>query len=299
MSGFYWSKPASGSASTTTLIRKMTEEQLCTYNVPLALVDSYPDHPLIVRATNPAAVVHTLLSEHVRRVVALQLLDISADLEPLSDWNPGLPIEVVLRDPEAETMKLYRLCRVQKLHPIRVVVPIVPGFSKAVRVASFLQLPVKLEGGQPDATLIDELSETLDFFLHNKAVSQPIEYFSGLLTTIIHKQPVTLWDIQDENPATVRYVDDNDTETIARRPFTPENENLNSFQFELTKRVLSPDAECSSCEFFLNCGGYFKWPNRDFTCEGIKRVFQRLRDAALELHDDLSLCATVRTEAKR
>ena len=275
----------------------MRQEQLCTYNVPLAFIDSYPDHPLIVRATDPAAVVQNVSPQHLNRLVALQLLDISADLEELDGWNPGLPIEVVLADPEAETMKLYRLCRLQRSHPVRVVVPIVPGFSKAVRVASFLQLPVKLEGAQPDPELIEELSEALDFFLHNKAVSQPIEYFSGLLTTLIHKQPVTLWDIQEEHPALVRYVDERGAETLARRPFTAENEDLNSFQFELTKRVLSPESECSSCEFFLNCGGYFKWPERDFSCEGIKRVFQRLRHAAFELHDDLSLYPTAHTES--
>ena len=275
----------------------MRQEQLCTYNVPLAFIDSYPDHPLIVRVTDPVAVVQNVSPQDLNRLVALQLLDISADLEALDGWNPGLPIEVVLADPEAETMKLYRLCRLQQSHPVRVVVPIVPGFSKAVRVASFLQLPVKLEGAQPDQALIEELSEALDFFLHNKAVSQPIEYFSGLLTTVIHKQPVTLWDIQEEHPALVRYVDERGAETLARRPFTAENEDLNSFQFELTKRVLSPESECSSCEFFLNCGGYFKWPERDFSCEGIKRVFRRLRHAAFELHDDLSLYPTAHTES--
>lgn len=275
----------------------MAQQQHCTYNVPLALVDSYPDRPLIVRATDPAAVVQYLSPQHLSRLVALQLLDISADLQDLEEWHSGLPIEVVLGDPEAEVMKLYRLCRLQGSHPVRVVIPIVPGFSKAVRVASFLQLPVKLESAQPDATLIEELSETLDFFLHNKAVSQPIEYFSGLLTTVIHKHPVTLWDIQEESPSLVRYVDDNGTETVARRPFTIPDVDLKSFQFELTKRVLSPEAECSSCEFFLNCGGYFKWPNPDYSCQGIKRVFRRLRDAALELHDDLSLYPTFHTES--
>lgn len=275
----------------------MTAEPLCTYNVPLALIDAYGDRPLIVRTADPASLVQRVSPPHMSRLVALQLLDISADLQELEDWHPGLPIEVVLGDPEGEVMKLYRLCKLQRSHPVRVVIPMVAGFSKAVRVASFLQLPVKLEGAQPDAMLIEELSETLDFFLHNKAVSQPIEYFSGLLTTVIHKQPVTLWDIQEEGPSLVRYVNDDGSETLARRPFIPEDGNLNSFHFELMKRVLSPAAECSSCEFFLNCGGYFKWPNPDYSCEGIRRVFRRLRNAALELHDDLSLYPTVHTES--
>jgi hypothetical protein len=107
----------------------MTQEQL-TYNVPLAFIDSYPDRPLIVRATEPAAVVQNILPKHLNELVALQLLDISADLESLDGWNPGLPIEVVLTDPEGETMKLYRLCKLQRSHPVRVVIPVVPASAK-------------------------------------------------------------------------------------------------------------------------------------------------------------------------
>ena len=275
----------------------MTQGQLCTYNVPLALIDSYPDRRLIVRAIDPAVAIEELSPKYFNALVALQLLDVSADLEILDQWNPGFPIEVVLTDTEREAMKLYRLCKLQRSHPLRVVVPLVAGFSKTVRIAAHLHLPVKLDGTQPDPELIDELSETLDFFLHNKAVLQPIEYFSGLLTTVIHHQPVTLWEIQEEDPATLRYVTDSGVETMARRPFTAAGEDLDGFRFELTRQVLSPESECASCDYFLSCGGYFKWPNRDFSCVGIKHIFNRLREAALELHDDLSRYPVVPTES--
>lgn len=281
------------------LIQAMTPGELLTYNVPLSLLNAFVGRRVIVRSGDPAAVVQDVLPQHLTGLVALQLLDISAPLDELEDWNPGLPIEIVLADPEPETMKLHRLCKLQRSHPVRVVIPVVPGFSKAARVASFLHLPVKLEGTQPDLLVIEELTETLDFFLHNKAVLQPIEYFSGLLTTVIHKQPVTLWEIQEEDPSSVRYITESGDETVARRPITVQDHDLDSFHFELTKYVLDPDAECASCEFFLNCGGYFKWPRRDFSCDGIKRVFERLRVAALEIHDDLSLYPVVRTEPAR
>ncbi len=275
----------------------MTQEKLCTYNIPMALIDSFPNRPLVVRAADPVAVVQTLSPQHLINIVALQLLDICAELDELEQWSEGLPIEVVLKDPESETMKLYRLCKLQRLHPVRLVVPIVVGFSKAVRVASFLRLPVKLEGTQPDPSLIDELAETLEFFLHNKAVSEPIDYFNGFLTAMLHRQPLTLWSTQEEDPALVRYVTDEGVETVARRPFMVAYEDLNTFHFDLMKQVLSDDAECASCEFFLNCGGYFKWPNRDFSCEDIKRILHRLREAAHELQDDLSLYPARRESA--
>jgi len=275
----------------------MTQQHLCTYNVPLALIDSYPNRRLIIRAADPVEVVQTLTPQHLDNLVALQLLDIKAELEELDGWNPGLPTEMVLQNPAGDTMKLYRLCRLQRSHPVRVLLPIVAGFSNAARVASFLHLPVKLEGASPDPELMEEFSATLDFFLHNKAVCQPIDYFGGLLTSLLHNQPVTLWELQEEDPAIVRYVTDDGMETIARPPFTPQGEDLGTFRFELTKRVLEPDAECASCDFFLNCGGYFKWPDPAFSCAGVKQVFQRVREAAHELQDDLSLYPTVPTES--
>lgn len=270
---------------------------LATYNVPLSLIDSYPNRRLIVRATDPMTVIQTLLPHHLDNLVALQLLDISADLELLDGWNRGLPIEMVLQHPAGDTMKLYRLCRLQRSHPVRVVLPIVAGFGNAARVASFLHLPVKLEGAPPEPELLEEFSATLDFFLHNKAVCQPIDYFAGLLTAVLHKQPVTLWELQEEDPSILVYVTDDGGETIARPPFTDRGEDLKSFRFDLTRRVLEPEAECASCDFFLNCGGYFKWPNPDYSCAGVKPIFQRLREAAYELQDDLSLYPTVPGES--
>jgi hypothetical protein len=271
--------------------------QLATYNVPLALIDSYPNRRLIVRAINPETVVQTLSRQHLENLVALQLLDISADLDVLDGWNRGLPIEMVLQNPAGDTMKLYRLCRLQRSHPVRVVLPIVAGFGNAARVASFLHLPVKLEGTPPEPELMEEFSATLDFFLHNKAVSQPIDYFAGLLTAVLHKEPVTLWELQEDDPAIVRYVTDDGRETVARPPFTARDTDRDTFRFELTKRVLQPEADCASCDFFLNCGGYFKWPNPDYSCADVKQILQRVREAAYELQDDISLYPTVPTES--
>ncbi|HEU4770217.1 MAG TPA: hypothetical protein VFS77_22815 [Pyrinomonadaceae bacterium] len=270
---------------------------LATYNVPLALIESYPNRRLIIRATDPWTVVQTLLPHHLDNLVALQLLDISAELEVLDGWYRGLPIEMVLQNPASDTMKLYRLCRLQRSHPVRVVLPIVAGFGNAARVASFLHLPVKLEGTPPEPESMEEFSETLNFFLHNKAVSQPIDYFAGCLTAVLHKQPVTLWELQEEDPSIVRYVTDDGVETIARPPFIDLGADLETFRFELTRRILEPEVECASCDFFLNCGGYFKWPNPDYSCVDVKQIFRRVREAAYELQDDLSLYPNIPTEA--
>ena len=260
--------------------------QYRTYNVPLGLASGYKDCRLVVRTNDPVALADSLAAEPNDEIVLLQLLDISAEIDVLATSGYGIPVEIVLSDPQTEAAKLYRVMKLQRTHPVRIVIPVVAGFSKAVKVATALHLPIKLEGTQPEPAVIAELSETLDYFLHNKDVSQPIDYLSGLLLAQLHKMPITLWDIQEEDPGSVRYITDENKEVIARAPYI--NDAVDSFRLALTERVLSPGAECASCLYFPECAGYFKWPNADFSCDGIKLVFDKLHSAAHELQDDLA-----------
>jgi hypothetical protein len=270
--------------------------QYRTYNVPLALVSNYRNCRLIVRARDPVALADCMAAEPNDEIVLVQLLDISAELDVLETSGYGTPVEVVLNDPQTEAAKLYRVMKLQRTHPVRIVIPVVAGFSKAIKVASSLNLPIKLEGTQPEPAVIEELCEALDHYLQSRAASQPIDYFSGLLMARLHRVPITLWDIQEEDPASVRYITDDGNEVIARRPFVSAGEGLDSFRFTLIERVLSNGEECASCEFFPECGGYFKWPNRNFSCEGIRHVLHKLQGAANELHDDLESFPIASTE---
>ncbi|WP_169247682.1 hypothetical protein, partial [Candidatus Competibacter phosphatis] len=66
-------------------------------------------------------------------------------------------------------------------HPTRVIVPVAPGFGKAVKVAVSLDFAVRLEVEQPEPALIEEMAAVLEFYLHQSTVAQPIEYFHGSL----------------------------------------------------------------------------------------------------------------------
>ena len=55
-----------------------------------------------------------------------------------------------------------------------------------------------------------------------------------------------------------------------------------------THSTLGETTECDGCEFLKPCGGYFKWPNREFKCEGVKTLFSKLSCAAEELRNDLT-----------
>jgi hypothetical protein len=130
----------------------------------------------------------------------------------------------------------------------------------------------------------------LDFYLHHTSVSQPVEFFHTALLSFYHQAPATLWAIQEEDPADVRYVTADGRETIARRPVgVCVTGDLGSFVADCQKALLAERGECCSCAFFAHCGGYFKWPRTDYDCSGVKMLFRTLRDASEALRHDLQL----------
>ena len=259
------------------------------YNIPVELVEAFRGQKVIVRSHDPSELLRALPNGALADLVAVQLLRLDSDAEALSSWGHGVPVELVMADPAAEFAKLYRHAKLLDKHPMRVSLPVVPGFAKAVRVAVALQFAVKLEPGQPDPGVIGEMSEVLSFFLHNPSVGQPVEYFHSLLMAMLHGAPLTLWEIQEEDPAAMRYVLADGTQVVPRPPFgTVVTGELGNFVEIFGEGLLAERGECAGCEYFGHCGGYFKWPRRDFSCDGVKAVFREVRGAAEELRGDLA-----------
>jgi hypothetical protein len=154
--------------------------------------------------------------------------------------------------------------------------------------------------GQPKPAAIEEMLGVLDFYLHHSSVSQPIEYFHTSLGSFYDRAPITLWDVQEEDPAYLRYVTDDGGETIARRLVSKSViGEIEFFAADFWASLLAERSECCGCEFFEYCGGYFKWPRRDYECSGVKTVFRALQDAAAELRRDLNEFNEARVEATR
>ncbi|MBL8258680.1 MAG: hypothetical protein JNM60_02550 [Candidatus Competibacteraceae bacterium] len=262
------------------------------YHIPQQRWPTAGPGRLIVRARDPAALVAALAEEtQPERIVAIQL-PLDADSEPLDACAPGLPVELVMRDPASEYPLLYRHTNLLDNHPVRALVPVRPGFGKAVKVALSLDFAVRLEIGQPEPAEVDELLEILDFYLHRTTVAQPVEFFHGALLGFYRREPLPLWVVLEEEPQALRYIADDGAESRYGRlaglgldkAVAAPDAGLDVW----IERVLASDQECRNCEFLGNCGGYFKWPRRDYGCAGIKRVFGGLRDAAAELRRDLA-----------
>ncbi len=259
------------------------------YEVPVERVSANQSRRLIVRARDPAALVATLADDEVLdRTVGVRLLSLAADSEPLNAWAPGLPVDLAMTDPDTEFPLLYRHAELLDHHPVRVIIPVRPGFAKAVKVAVSLHFIVWLEPDQPEPALIEELVEVMAFYLRQPTVAQPVEFFHSVLLGFYHDDPAPLWGVLDTDPRYLRIVTDDGTESLPGRLAGAEDTAaVDADLGDGITQVLASAEECRNCEFLASCGGYFKWPRRDYDCVGVKRLFGLLRDAAAELRHDL------------
>jgi hypothetical protein len=267
---------------------RASAESRVVYDIPLEALPAYRGRRVIVRARSSAAVVLACGSTPDADIVCVQLEDLPTNVTPLADWRYGLPIQLTMGDPAVEFPTLYRYARLVETHPVRVVMPVRRGLGRAVKLATALEMAVKIDVGQPSPTQIEELTAVLDFYLHGPACSQPIDFFHGTLRALYHREHTTLWDIQDDDPACVRRIEDDGTQTLTRSdaPALPEI-LLPTFIGRLQRGLIDDAVECGTCEFWRTCGGYFKWPRRDYDCGGVKALFRVLVAAAAELRADV------------
>lgn len=266
------------------------------YNVPAALMSAYRGCPLIVRAQDPAELLSALLKNDLDKLVYVQLVNLPRDVDLLARWPTPAPVDLRLANPAADFPLLYRYSKLLDNHPVRVSLPVTPGFSKAAQLAVALQFAVKLEITRLDAALIEELNQVLDLYLHRASVAQPIDYFHSSLLAFYRQQPVTLWTIQEEDPAAFRWVTDQGEETLAGRLAGTVARGDKGAWVERLQRTLLAWTECGDCEFFAYCGGYFKWPCPRCSCNEVKPLFGRLQQAATELRRDLADFAAAQGE---
>ena len=260
-----------------------------TYNIPVSLVAAFRGRRMIVRAHDPAEIIENVANGDLENISYIKLLSLKGKIDSLMDWGHTIPVDLVASDPCRDLPLLYRYALLRAGHPIRVSVPLAPGFGNVVKLAVSLNFAVKVEGGQPDEALSAELQRLALFYLHQSTVSEPIEFFHSLFLAFYHRYPVSLWTIQEEDPSLVRYITDGGEETLSSRlAGMAVNQNFSAFVQALQDGVAGEAGECAGCEFLTQCWGYFKWPRKEFRCDGVKTLLQTLRSAADELRADVA-----------
>lgn len=258
------------------------------YNIPAGMVEQYRGRPVIVRAHQPSELLARIPDEYLKDLACVQLLSLDGEVDELIHWGELVPVDIVMRDP-AEFPKLYRYSDLLENHPVRVSIPVLPGCYKAVKLAVSLNFAVKLViAQQPDQALIDELAQVLDLYLHRPNVAQPVEYFHSTFLSFFHGEATSLWSVQEEDPTVIRYVTDEGKETISPRlEGATFGADCDSAVADYQRALLAEKGECEGCEFWDICGGYFKWPEKQYHCDGVKSLFRTLKEAAGELQLEL------------
>lgn len=261
------------------------------YNIPARLFAGYIGRRVIVRSQDPAELADCISKLNPGDVLYGQLLSLEVEVAPLTDWAQSVPLDLVMTRPADEFPLLYKFSHLLDKHQIRVSIPVSAGFANAVRLALALHFSVKLAVGQPDADLIAELNKVLELYLHRSTVSQPVEYFHSTFLSFFHQEPASLWFILEEDPEQIRFVSEDGAEHVSKRlnaSLSPRRNGQANGLAAITPELTTEKSECDDCEFLDRCGGYFKWPNRDFDCAGVKGLFSTLRAAAAELRADLN-----------
>ncbi len=259
------------------------------YNIPASLVETYRGEHVIVRHNDPAEIIRSLSMEDLERVAYVQVLCLGADLGPLLNWSPEVPVDLVVQDVEKDLPRLYPWTTLLARGSVRVTVPVVAGFSKVVKLALALNLGVKLVFSQPEPDLIQEMERVEIAYLHQSTVSQPVEFFHSLFLAYYRKEPLNLWSIQEEDPSQVCTIAEDGTEVLPRglTPHDLRGDRMSFLQY-LRTGLAASRGECSGCDYLAECCGYFKWPNQAYSCSGVKAIFGTLRAAAEQLREDLS-----------
>ena len=264
-----------------------------TYNIPARLVPVFHGRKMIVRSHDPSEIVENVTAADMGDISFVKLLSLDGGIDSLMAWGYSIPVDLVVSAPYRELPLLYRYAPMLEVHPIRVSVPLVPGFGNVVKLAVSLGFAVKLEGGQPDESLSDDLQRIARFYLHQSTVSEPIEFFHSLFLAFFHQDPVTLWTIQEEDPSLFRFITDRGEVPMPGRLAGLEaNQGLYAFLHELRDALAADEGECAGCGFLMHCMGYFKWPCKEYRCDVVKALMHTLQDAAEELRGDMASLLT-------
>ena len=272
----------------------MSEENYPVVRIlPSALAETQGDEPFvaIVRSREE---LYRWLGNPLPGLSWLQVEGILGDSDAwieAAHSGSDVSLDLILADPSSEFPELYKLVDVSALHDVRVTIQARPGLLKAVKLAAALRFPMRVLPGQPKADVLAELQQALDFYLHDPAVEAPVEFFHSWIAGTRGAEVGSLWMILEEDPAGYLQYDNFGQTKLPRSGSVGSAENLPAeFVENHLKSLLEQGAECATCPWQQSCRGYFKWPDRAYSCQGIKDLFSTIQGAVDEMARDLASC---------
>jgi hypothetical protein len=222
----------------------------------------------------------------------IQVEELAGDAEAwglASHGHSEIPLDVVLANPASEFSDLYRLVDVCAVRDVRVSMPALPGFLRALKLAVSLQLPVRVLPGQPTLAGLEELMKALELYLHESMVEAPVEFFHSLLAAMCGAEKGSLWMILEEDPAIFLHYDAAGLPRLpgVGKPWGGEFSPL-TWVTERFQTLVDQGGECATCPWSQACMGFFKWPDPAYSCTGVKQLFCKIKAAAEDIGQDLA-----------
>lgn len=256
--------------SSRAIANELTET--ISYNIPAQALSCFRGRNVIVRSCNPVDLVEAAASIPPANLTGLQLLSPSGWPKILDRIEQRVSLELVLSDlAGCESVLEDFFKKLPANFQLGVTIRAQLGVSEAAKAAMKIGLPLSLQVSQPPPDVVEELSQILEMYLHDPEVSQPVDFYHSLLRSALGGNGWTLWDIQGENPSLIRHVTDKgDVVVSGRLPFLKIEEGSGLTVSDIALDLLRTSGECSVCDFFFECGGYFRLPDRTYDCIGIK-----------------------------
>jgi hypothetical protein len=262
-----------------------------TYCIPTSLIDAHRGRRVVVRAPDVETLTRAVPHDDLEALAYFRL-PLSADGPgALREWGRSVPVDLIIGNPAEQFPQLYRWAVLLDACDVRVSLPARPGFSKAARLAASLRFDIKLEIGQPGERESAEIQEVLEFYLHGASVHYPVEPFQSLLAAFCRGEAVSLWSVQEEDPAEFREVLDDGTEVApGRLADAAHRGQAGPSVDEFEQALLASGAQCAACEFRPVCRGFFKAPCLEYPCNHVQPILGRLKSVAAELRRDVQAC---------
>lgn len=272
----------------------MREEPII--NVPAALCDKVGFKRVVIRSGNCDDIVRAYKALGPR-VVGVELEKLADDVSLLSALPQGLSLTLRLRPTEA--VNVYTSSWLSDRFSLAVLMDLEKGLLEAVKIVTSAQIPVviNLDSLSDDSELIS----VLDYYLHERHLQVPIEFFHSLFTALIQGENSSLADVYSESPDRHLYVDESGATTGSARlaragkffgsitadPLIDKESDLYKMLINLKKNLFLSGSSCVSCEAFDVCAGYLRVIDTSFDCAMWLQMFGEIKTRAKEIVEDL------------
>ena len=253
-------------------------------NAPAALCDKVGFGPVVIRSESCDDIVRAYKALGAR-VVGVELENLPGDVSLLSALPQGLSLTLKLRP--AEAVNVYTSSWLSDRFALAALMDVEKGLLEGVRIVTSAQIPVvmNLDSLSDDSGLIS----VLDYYLHERHLQVPIEFFHSLFTARIQGAALSLADVYSESPEQHLYVDESGAITGSSRlaqagkffgsvtadPQIDRESALYKTLINLKKSLFLSGSSCVSCEAFDVCEGYLRIIDTSFDCDAVVKAIQR------------------------